>query len=129
MDILKISLVAIIACIINIYFQSSDNKEYSLYIALTGGLLILTFSFNYIRSIFGIISTLADRANLQSEQIKSTFKIISTAYIAQFASDICRDANQTSLASKVDIAAKFIILYLSLPIIISFFNLLSSFEL
>ena len=126
MEIIKICLVAVIACIICLYMQSTNNKEYALYISLISGLIILSFSFNYISAILDIVKSITDRVNFSSEQLKTTLEIIITSYIAQFASDICVDANQKSLSTKIDIAAKFIILYLSLPIIITFFNYLNS---
>lgn len=129
MDIVKICLIALLSCVMCLYFQSSSNQEYSVYIAIISGLIILAFCFDYIIYVFNAISAFSDKIDFSQPQIKATVKIILTSYIAQFASDICNDANQKSLASKVDIASKFIILYLSLPIIMTFFDFLNSIDL
>jgi stage III sporulation protein AD len=44
-------------------------------------------------------------------------KIIGIAYIAEFGAQIVRDAGQESIASKIELAGKVLILVLAIPII------------
>ena len=44
-------------------------------------------------------------------------KIIGVSYLARFAAQICRDAGEGAIAIKVEMAAKVVILALSLPVI------------
>lgn len=45
------------------------------------------------------------------------FKVIGIAYLGEFAAQICRDSGSTAVASKIELAAKIIILSLMLPIL------------
>ena len=45
------------------------------------------------------------------------FKIIAVSYIAKFAAQVCQDAGEGSVAVKVELAAKIIIIALSLPVV------------
>ena len=44
------------------------------------------------------------------------FKTLGICFLAQFAADSCRDAGESALASKVELAGKISILVLSLPL-------------
>lgn len=46
-------------------------------------------------------------------------KILGVAYLAEFASVICRDAGEQAVAQKVEFAAKVIIAVLALPILVA----------
>ena len=46
-------------------------------------------------------------------------KIVGVAYIADFGSQICRDAGEGALASKIEFAAKIIVLVMAVPIIVA----------
>ena len=125
MEILKLASVGVITSLLCLYL-GSENKMYALYVALVGGLIILMMSISYINPIFEVISTFSQRTIYGQVELKPILKIISTAYIAQFASDTCKDASQNSLASKIELGARFLIVYFSLPIVVTLFEYITS---
>ncbi|MNJ03061.1 Stage III sporulation protein AC/AD protein family protein [compost metagenome] len=54
---------------------------------------------------------------MESIYLKTVLKIIGIAYIAEFGAQIVRDAGQESIASKIELAGKVLILVLAIPII------------
>ena len=54
---------------------------------------------------------------LASRQFAKMVKIIGIAYIAEFGSQMIRDAGQEGIASKVEFAGKVLILIMAIPII------------
>ena len=46
-----------------------------------------------------------------------------SAYIAEFGSQICRDAGQEALAGTVELAGRVVILLLAVPILLTVFDL------
>lgn len=46
-------------------------------------------------------------------------KIVGVAYLAEFGADICRDADEKALATKIEIAAKVGVVVLAIPIIVA----------
>lgn len=64
-----------------------------------------------------MIESLASSANVNSMYIKTILKIIGIAYIAEFSAQISKDAGLGSMASKVELAGKILILALAVPIL------------
>jgi stage III sporulation protein AD len=53
----------------------------------------------------------------------SVLKITGIAYISEFGAEICRDAGEGAIASKIEMAGKVIIIALAIPVITSLIDL------
>jgi stage III sporulation protein AD len=51
-------------------------------------------------------------------------KITGIAYIAEFGAEVCKDAGEGSIASKIELAGKVTIIVLAVPIITSLLDLI-----
>ena len=49
--------------------------------------------------------------------LQTILKIIGIAYIAEFGSQVCRDAGEGAVANKIEFAAKVLIMVMAVPII------------
>lgn len=125
MEIVRIVSIGLIAAVLSV-FLAKENKDYALYIAIAAGVVILSLSFSYIGPVISVINDFAQQTAISSIQLKAVLKIIATAYLAQFASEACRDADQGSIASKIETSARFMIVYFSLPIILTLFEYITS---
>ena len=56
------------------------------------------------------------RSNIDSEYITILFKALGICYITQFSADICRDCNETAIASAAEILGKIQLIVLALPL-------------
>jgi stage III sporulation protein AD len=63
------------------------------------------------------ISALVSRTGIRSDIFAALLKIIGIGYLTEFAAGICSDAGNNSMAEKVLLAGKVIILALALPIV------------
>ncbi|MCL1802705.1 MAG: stage III sporulation AC/AD family protein [Eubacteriaceae bacterium] len=125
MEILRYVAAALIVVVISVYFRK-QNEDYAVYISIAAGMIILGSSLSYLYPVLAVVRDYAAKSNITNLQLSSVLKILATAYLAQFASDICTDANNSSLANKVEIAARFMIAYLSLPIVLTLFEYIST---
>ncbi len=57
------------------------------------------------------------RSNINMVYLSTILKIIGIAYIAEFASQITKDAGQAAISSKIEFSGKIIILAMAIPII------------
>lgn len=81
------------------------------------GCVIFLFLMDQIAEIIQMIETIAQRANINVIYVETILKIIGIAYIAEFASQITKDAGQGAIASKIELGGKILILALAIPII------------
>ncbi|MCK8826637.1 stage III sporulation protein AD [Natroniella acetigena] len=72
-----------------------------------------------IAVIVDVMRRLADEANIDLVYVNTILKVIGIAYIAEFGAQICRDAGENIIASKIEFAGKIMIMVLGVPIMIS----------
>ena len=53
------------------------------------------------------------------------FKVIGVSYMCEFMSAVCKDAGESSIAVKIDVAGKLVILSASLPVFKELIDLIS----
>lgn len=123
MDIFKILAIAILTCIASLIVKQV-KPEFASIVAISGGIVILLFLINYIDGILNVFRGLVEKANLSPTLFSSILKIIGIGYLTEFTANICNDCGLSSLASKVGLAGKIIILFLALPIITNLLDVL-----
>lgn len=86
-------------------------------IAAATGVVIFMLLIGKIGTVIDVLKRLAENSGMESIYLKTVLKIIGIAYIAEFGAQIVRDAGQESIASKIELAGKVLILVLAIPII------------
>lgn len=119
MEIVKIIGIAFSAVIIIIIIKQY-KPEFALYISLIASTLILFLLLNKISGIVTLLTNLANKMSGTSQEfLKILIKITGIAFLTEFAVSICKDSGESSIASKVDLGGKIIIITMSIPIISS----------
>ncbi|SEM88851.1 stage III sporulation protein AD [Mesobacillus persicus] len=81
------------------------------------GCAIFLFLVDQIYLIINMVENLAAKANVNLVYVETILKIIGIAYIAEFAAQITKDAGQGSIASKIELGGKILILATAIPIL------------
>ena len=71
---------------------------------------------NNVELVFENIRTVCTNVGIKVVYIEIMFKVIGISYMCEFISAVCKDAGESSIAMKVDVAGKLIILTASLPV-------------
>ncbi|AYD40598.1 stage III sporulation protein AD [Clostridium fermenticellae] len=118
MEIIKIVTFAFIALFIVLLFK--DRKDdMAVYISIAVGICIFLFMISKITAVLQFIEQLANKANIDFVYLTTVFKILGIAYLASFCSQICKDAGQENIGTKVEFAGKILILTLAIPILMA----------
>ena len=72
-----------------------------------------------ISGVINLLKDLSSKANINSEFLGIILKITGIAILTEFAVSICQDSGESSIANKIDIGGKVMIITISLPIISS----------
>lgn len=118
MEIIKIIGIGLISLIIIIILKQY-RPEFALYVSILAGIFILVLSISQISGVINLLKSLASKANINSEFLEIILKITGIAILTEFAVSICQDSGESSIASKIDIGGKVIIITISIPIISS----------
>lgn len=118
MDIIKIIGIGLTALVIIIVVRQY-KPEFTLYISLLAGALILLFIMQKLEGIIDLLTTLSNKTAINNEFLTLLIKITGIAFLTEFAVSICKDSGESAIANKVDIGGKVIIVSISIPIISS----------
>ncbi len=122
MDILQIVCISIIAVILSVTIKQ-QKPEIALQVSIVTGLLIFILIVVKLTSVIEFIKTFSKKADIDATYITILLKIVGIAYIAEFGAEVCKDAGESSIASKIELAGKVAIVVLSVPIISSLLDL------
>ena len=118
MDIIKIIGVGLLSLIIIIIVRQY-KPEFTLYVSLIAGALILVFIMDKLSGIIDLLTSLSNKTAINNEFLTLLLKITGIAFLTEFAVSICKDTGESAIASKVDMGGKVIIVSMSIPIISS----------
>ncbi|MBN6888826.1 stage III sporulation protein AD [Cytobacillus horneckiae] len=116
MDILKIVGIALIATFLALVVKE-QKPNFAFLLVVFVGCTIFLYLIDQIYMIIHMIEKLAVNANVNMVYLETILKIIGIAYIAEFASQITKDAGQGAMAAKIEMAGKIFILAMAIPIL------------
>lgn len=122
MEVLKLVGIAIIVCIAAIICKQV-RPEFSLYILVIGGVILLYYTLSSFTSIFVVLNKMITKTGIDSDLFKIIFKIIGVGYLIEFGVGVCNDTGNNSIGDKLILGGKVMILLMSLPIISSLFEI------
>lgn len=125
MEFTGIVAVALIAAILAVVMEQY-KPEFSILIVAAAGCGILIMILASVIPALDRVRELIAEAGLSAEYFGVLFKALGICYITQFAGDMCRDAGQTSMAGKIDLAGKTAVVLLALPLLSTLVELIVS---
>ena len=120
--ILRGAVIAVIGSILALLLRKYA-PETALLTVLAAGLSVLWLSTGVCERITASIRTIADEGGIASIYVAPVLKCVGIGLVTHLASQVCRDAQQGSAASAVELCGTFCALYVSLPLIESLFSM------
>jgi len=102
-----------------------EKPELAVQVSVAAGLIIFVLITWKVVEVLNVLERLAVRADLNMVFLGTLLRILGIAYIAEFGTQICKDAGESALAFKVEMAGKVMILILAVPIITTILDTVS----
>ena len=119
MDILKVSVFGITAVLMALILKGC-RPEYSYYVSIAVCICIFLLVANKLELIIGYARKMQIFIQLDDAYMAMILKMIGVTYIAEFASNICKDSGYQTIAGQIELFAKLSILVLGMPVILGF---------
>ena len=123
MEVIKIIGIALVALII-IVLLKQYKPEYTIYISLLAGALIILLVMDKLTGIINLLQSLVNKTTINSTFLSLLIKITGIAFLSEFAVSICKDSGEVAIANKIEIGTKIIIVSMSIPIITSLLEII-----
>lgn len=123
MDILQIIGLAIVATVI-IAVLKAQRPEIAIQISIAAGIIVFTMILGKITAVIELLNSYSQKVDIDTIYLSTLLKIVGIAYIVEFGAEVCKDAGEGAIASKVELAGKVVIIVLAVPIITSLLDLI-----
>ena len=114
-EIIKIIAIGLISLVIIIILKQY-KPEFTIYASVIAGVIILFMVLNRLEGIINLLKSISIKSGINNQFLELLLKITGIAFLAEFAINICKDAGETAIASKIEIGCKVIIVSMSIPI-------------
>lgn len=126
MDIVRIAILGIAGVLIALPFRK-EKGEYSTFIAMAVCICIFVYLLTKVETILQFAERLQTMLTVDSRYIGLLVKMVGITYVAEFATNICKDAGYAAIGNQIEIFAKLSILVVSVPVLGAFLETIGSF--
>lgn len=126
MEIIKISLLGICGVIL-CFFLKEIRPEYTVFITMGIGIIILGLAVGKLKYLFGTLRQLGDSLPVDQEYLATLIKMVGITYIGQFSAGICKDAGHQATAVQIEMFCRLAILVQSVPILLALLETIQEF--
>lgn len=124
MNIFSVAALGIIGAILALTVKQT-RPELGILVSLAACLTLILYTLGQFGDILRTYDDIIAMSGLDREYFQLALKICAIAYITEFVSALCRDAEENAIAAKTEFAGKISVLFLTLPIIQSFLSSIS----
>ena len=122
MDIFKVIGVGMTGVFLALAVKE-QRRDIAVLISLATGMFIFFFVIDGVAAVIEGFNDIMDRSGIDSRYFYVIVKITGISYCTQFGAEVCRDAGEGAIASKIELAGKIVIMAMTLPIIKSFLDI------
>lgn len=115
MDITSLVGLAVLSAVLCVIVRQM-RPELALGVSIACGVIVMGAVISMLAPSVELISQLTDSAGLDGGYSRTLFKALAVCYISQLGSDCCRDAGESAIASKIELAGKAAVVVISLPV-------------
>jgi stage III sporulation protein AD len=118
LEILQVVALGLVVAVFAVLLRQ-ERPEMALVLALGFGVIVFLMVLNKLGTIITVFQDVTQRAQMDELYLATLLKILGIAYIAEFGAQVCRDSGEGTVANKIELAGKVLIMILALPIFVA----------
>lgn len=124
--IIRLCAIALCAAVFGVYLRQ-HSPVFAVILSLLAGILILVPALDAVGQVWDSVSRLMSAAKIEGEVYVPVIKAVGIAIVVRVASEICRDAGESSVGSKLEIAGVAAAIAVCLPLMEQVIRLIGGF--
>lgn len=112
---IKVAVFGIVASLIAMKIKTI-RPEIAVVIAVISSILLAMYGLKQMEEILTVFKMIRSYSKIPQSYFQILLKLIGISFICEFASNICKDAGQASIAKQIEFAGKLAILIVGLPV-------------
>lgn len=126
MTMLKIGCLGVSGVLCALLLKEA-KPSFAVFVSLATCILIALFGILRLELIVEMITSMEQLISLKTSWFQILLKITGITYLADFSSNLCKDAGYSSIAGQIELFGKISILAISSPIILALVQTIHSF--
>ncbi|MFQ7310412.1 MAG: SpoIIIAC/SpoIIIAD family protein [Sellimonas sp.] len=126
MTMMQAAAAAVCAALLAMQFKGQKG-EYGIYISIAAGMVICFGILSKLSAILDTIREIGSMIRIEGSYLAILLKMLGITYAAEFASNICRDCGNQTLAVQIELFGKLAVLVLSMPILLALLKTVQAF--
>lgn len=126
MSVIQAAVLGITAVLLAVQLKPL-RPEYAVYLILSAGLIVGFLGVSHLKLIIDTVGRIGGFIRIKGVYLGTLLKMVGIAYIAEFASGICKDAGFSALGTQVEMFGKLSILAVSTPVLLALLDTLQVF--
>ncbi len=125
LDIIRIAGIALVG-VVTAGIVKNIKPEFTIYLVMATIVLIFFLTVDKLRVVFDFLNTIYSQITYGKTFFPILLKVLAVAYLTDFTAQLASDAGESAIGSKLELAGKIIIFYLSIPILVAILDLINS---
>lgn len=125
MEIIRIAALALTGVLLAALMKSV-NRELTIYIILATVVILFVTIIDRLVFVFDFLGDIYDNVTYGRTFFPVILKVLAVAYVTDFTAQLCRDAGEATIGSKVELAGKVIIFCIAMPVLTAVLELIGS---
>ena len=125
MEIIRIAALALTGVLLAALMKSV-NRELTIYIILATVVILFVTIIDRLVYVFDFLGDIYDNVAYGRTFFPVILKVLAVAYVTDFTAQLCRDAGEATIGSKVELAGNVIIFCLAMPVLMAVLELIGS---
>lgn len=125
MEIVRIVSAGLITAVLAMAVKR-EAPQFSLVLSIAASVLIFFMALPMLADMLAVLLSLSQHVRADMAYVSIIFRIIGIAYIAEFGAQVCQDAGESAIAARISMGAKFLIMSISIPIMLSMIDLINT---
>lgn len=126
MDIARVLAVCVVATVIVVLLRS-QRPDLAVWLSIVTGVVVFSAMLGHISYLVRALTDIASRTKSGNVYFNTVLKVIGVAYLAGFGAEVCRDAGEGAIATKLEFAGKVMILVMALPVLVAVLETITRF--
>ncbi|WP_394919614.1 stage III sporulation protein AD [uncultured Robinsoniella sp.] len=123
---MKIGILGIVG-ILTALFIKDVKPQFAVFISMATCILIFFYAIEKLTFLTQTLETLKNYIALKDSYLSILLKIIGITYIADFSSNVCKDAGYSAIAGQIEIFGKISIFVVSAPVLMALLDTIHDF--
>ncbi len=123
MAIIQVVIIGVLSAVLAITVKR-QSPDMAIMISIAACVLLFLMVIPMLAETVGILQRIGGMLDGGMPYVAIAVKVIGVSYMAELGASVCKDAGESAIAAKIDLAGRVILLVLAMPVLLDLVNII-----